>query len=359
MTTLLAFMGDVPHWLRIEGDAVTARGEGLPVPDPGATLIAVLPGAAVVLHWVDLPDLAPAQAAAAARRLAADVSAAPIETVHVVLGPRDAGGGQPLALVDAGALAGWLGDLAAAGLDPDRVVPAPLLLPMADDELMTILDTGESWLVRGPGVGFAAEPGLASLMIDGAPSRTIDARAFEAGLATRLAEPLLDLREGRFARQRQWHVDGRRARRAGLLALGIAATLLATEITGLLRDGFAADRSEQRLADAARAVLPRGTPVTDPRGQVAARLATLGGTQGGFGALAGPLLDALKDRPAVALDSLVFARGSGLAGGLVAPAASDRSGVLAVLDAAGLDAQLGPPREAGGEVRSELTVGPR
>jgi general secretion pathway protein L len=77
-----------------------------------------------------LPALAPAQALAAARLLAADVSAGPVEALHVALGPVEPDGWRALALVDTTVMQGWMARLAMAGMTPDGMVPAPLLLPL-------------------------------------------------------------------------------------------------------------------------------------------------------------------------------------------------------------------------------------
>ena len=65
-------------WLRLGSDGSASRGDGWPdAADPASPseTIAVVPGDHVALHWVDLPPVAPAQTLAAARLLAADVSA--------------------------------------------------------------------------------------------------------------------------------------------------------------------------------------------------------------------------------------------------------------------------------------------
>ena len=166
MIRTIVFVED-GRWLRLEGPVVTARGDGwatVPAPADGAEVVAVVPGDAVVLHWVELPDLAPAQMAAAARMLAADVSAAPVETVHVAAGKAGEDGFRPLALVDRGLMAHWLAQLAEGGIEADHVVPAPLMLPVAG-EAVSVFEHGGLWLAHGTRLGFAAEPALARLMI--------------------------------------------------------------------------------------------------------------------------------------------------------------------------------------------------
>jgi general secretion pathway protein L len=91
----------------------------------------VVPGEAVTLHWLEVPaGLAPAQAVAAARLMASEMSTQPLVDMHVAVG-REAEGetARAVALVPAITMAGWIGRLQAQGLDPDLVLPEPLLLP--------------------------------------------------------------------------------------------------------------------------------------------------------------------------------------------------------------------------------------
>ena len=119
MMTLLLFlpvdMAQNTPWLLLGDGGVVARGTGYAALPAHERMVAVVPGEAVVLHWVAMPALAPAQAAAAARMMAADVSAVPVEQLHVALGTPEADGQRLLAMVDAEAMRGWRRWAAMAG----------------------------------------------------------------------------------------------------------------------------------------------------------------------------------------------------------------------------------------------------
>lgn len=362
MIRTLLFLPDDGHrwWLRFAADGSTRRGDGWPEPTDPATAaetIAVVPGAPVALHWVDLPPLAPAQTVAAARLFAADVSATPIDTTHVAIGDSRGDARRPLALVDKALMTGWLAELAAAGIDPDRILPATLLLPPPPEGVAVLAD-GDQWLVRGSDRAFAAEPDLALLLIGDAPVTTLDPDAWRAGLPAALTAAGLDLRQGGFARPRRWRLDTARLRRAAVLVLAIAGTLLATSAASILRHDLAAANAERELADAARTILPRDTVIGDARAQVAARLDSLGGGTG-FTTLAAPLLTAIRDRPGVSLDSLNYAAPTGLMAVLVAPDAADRAAIAALIETAGVTARMGVPRDDDDRVLVDLVVQPR
>lgn len=355
MTQLLIFLrGDELAWLRLDRERVAARGMGAPAADPADTIIAVAPGEAVTLHWVEMPDLAPAQAAAAGRIAAAEVCAAPSGATHVAVGARDADGYYPVAVAEAAAMAAWLARCREAGLDPDRVVPAPLLIELPE-EGVRVAEAGDVVLVRGRRLGFAAEPALAALLIGDAVPETVDAEAFEAGLAAALGEMPVDLRQGPFAKVKPWQLDTRRLRRMALLAAMILLALFLVNVVQLLRYSFAADMAEHKVAGEAQALLPRGTEIYDPVVQVRARLAETGGA-GGFSPAAAALFAAMRDVPGAQLTSLRY----DTAGGLVAAVASAQGGDVALLQerltASGYEASAGAIRSEAERAVVDLTV---
>jgi general secretion pathway protein L len=210
----------------------------VPTPGPARTALAV-PGTEVALHWLDLAgDLTPAQAAAAARLMLADASAEPLGAMHVAAG-RAENGLTAVALAPAELMRAWLAD----GLDPDLIVPGPLLLPPPAEGLVRRgLDH------RGLARAFSAEPELAELVAPGVPVAELDEAAFEAGLPAALADPVVDLRQGAFARRRQWRVDAGSARRAALLVAALLLVSLILQLATIMRYSFDADRMEQEAA---------------------------------------------------------------------------------------------------------------
>jgi general secretion pathway protein L len=357
MTQLLIFLGHSPEpWLRLDATGVTARGDDAAQIPPGENerIVAVVPGEAIVLHWIELPRLAPAQAAAAARLLAADVAAGPIAATHVALGEPDGDGRRPLALVDDQLMRDWLARLAALGLAPDAIVPMPLLLPGSGG--VTVLTTGARVNARGPQLAFAAEADVAALILDGHVQHPIEIAAFEAALPETLATAPVNLRQGRFAMRQNWQPGPQRVRRLGLLTAAAAALWLIAGAAGLLERQRAATRAETQLAEAAAAALPRGTIVTDPRGQVAARLAALGGGDRSLSAMTTQLMAVLRDRPATALRSLQYTSAGGLNAVVESAGPEDGAALARALSDTGVTAAAANPRLDGDKHVVDLTI---
>lgn len=339
------------HWAA--GERLASGDDAATSPPPGEDMrvAAIAPAEAVTLHWVDLPDLAPAQARAAAMLLATETSAAPPSTLHVALGQVDGDGRRAMALVDRGRMAGWLARLGALGFDPDAVFPAPLLLARPD-EGFNRGTVGEATVVRGVDSAFAVDDVIAPMIFAG------------TGVADVAAEPLdralnhatLDLRQGPFARARRFGVDWKLVRRLAVLT-GIAALLLlATSIVRIAHYSLAADAAERRAESLARQALPPGVQSGDPVASMSARLAGLQGAGGGFAMLASGVLAALQTAPDVDLTQMNYGEDGSLRIMLAGPNAPALSVVANAIKNNGFQVDLGPTSEADGRQRVELTV---
>jgi general secretion pathway protein L len=318
----------------------------------------VVPGEQVTLHWLDLPaGLAPAQAQAAARLLAAEASAQPIADMHVAVGREGEGGLRPVALVPAAAMAEWLATLGDSGFEPDIMVPDTLLLPMPPDGFVR-LALHDIALYRGPDAAFAMEPELGDLVVGEAPVAELDQAGYEAALADGLAVPLLlNLRQAAFARRREWRFQRARIRRLALLGAALAGVTLAIQLAQIMSYTFAADAAEEETRRIAASAMRGKAGATDA--DLRSRLAELRGGGVGFTAIAAAVFAAVKEAPNVELSALAF----GADGSLRLTAQGDSPASLANLagriQAAGFAVEQAPPRSADGRQVQDMMVRPR
>ena len=341
---LLAFLGEggaFGRWLLLDEGGVAGQGlarDGLPPPPVRAVLAA--PGDQLTLHWIELAEgLAPAQAAAAARLMLADASAEPLSTMHVAVG-RPENGLTPVALVPSDRMAQWLAVAAAAGFDPDLVIPAPLLLAPPEQgfvrrDLEGLAD------YRGLAAAFTVEPELAELLVDGAPVEAVEEAQFAAGLAPILASPLLNLRQGPFLRRRQWRLEGQRLRRVAMFAILLVVLTLVAQVATILSYTFAADRL-QAEADALAATTTGGGADTRP----------------GFGAVAAILFDAVRATPNVEVSRIEYRPDGSLGATLMLDNPATFTALETRIEASGLAVEPGERRNAGGRPTADLVVGP-
>lgn len=341
--------GEIEGWLDLAGGEMRGRGprlEGLPALSDARTgksraVAAIVPGDAVALHWLEIPGgLAPAQAVAAARLLAADASAQPIADMHLAVGVEVADSPlRTVALVPALAMAGWIGRLQAEGLDPDLILPEPLLLAPPAEGFVRY-DRGAMPLYRGPTDGFSMEPELAELVTRGARVERLDHEAFEAGLGAALASVPVNLRQGAFAKRRRWTIEWALVRRLATLALTLLLVTLLFQVATIFRYTFEADRIEAETRELARAAGPAAPITAGP----------------GYSALASALFGAISGTPNVELTALSFDQ----AGTLRATVGGDSPATLETfrqrIEASGFAVELGPLRSGGGRPTADVIV---
>ncbi|SNS04573.1 type II secretion system protein L (GspL) [Sphingomonas laterariae] len=344
-------------WLRISGGAVVARGRDVPAigeEDADERIVAVAPGPDVAIHWVDLPDLSQAQAAAAARLLAADVTAEPIDQLHIAVGPADADGARAMALVSNARMGGWVAALQGLALDPDHVVPETLLIPQAETGVRRWA-RGDLHLVRGDRTAFAAEATIADALVAG-PVVNLDDKAVEAGLATALASIPVDLRQGPFVKRRPWAIDWRLVRRLAWMVAGLFLLTLLIQAALILRYTVAADSLEREVDVIASKALPRVERIANAPAQLNERLAELRGGGRGFSATAAALFAGVRDTANVELTALRYDRDGSLRATVSASAASDIAALQQRIAGQGFIANAGEPRSGGGRQIAELAV---
>jgi general secretion pathway protein L len=352
--TLVLLTGAVPRWLRISDGSVVARGDGLAAAEGEERVVAVLPADDVTISHAALPDLSEPQAQAAARLMVAEASAAPADTLHIAVGVANGAGDRPIVAVDRTKLTDLLAMLGTTGHDPDSVVAAPMLVARPDEGFVKA-DLGSEVIVRGRDSGFADDAVLTPLVAGGAV-KILDRARVERELIDAVAAPEVDLRQGAFAKRRQWGVDKARLKRIGWLALGVAALTLLFAIVQLVRLDSAADRIEANNLVTARAALPPGTNVNNALVQVREQLNALRGPGGGLIPLASGVTGAVDATPNVDLTSMIFDGGGTLRITARAPAVADLTAFEAKLTAAGLTPAAGPTLVDQGRQVRDYTV---
>jgi general secretion pathway protein L len=356
----LARGGGIEGWARISDGEIAARGEGIEGSGAhrGVPVVAVAPGEEVTLRWLDLPTgLSAAQAAGAARLMAAGLIAQPLDELHVAAGgePGEGSSARCVGLVPMAAMRIWLADIEAAGFEAERLIPETLLVP-APAEGFAIREAGPLRLYRAREEAFAAEPELGELLLAGRGAVAIEG---EDGLAEALADAPLDLRQGPFARRRDWRVAPARARRLAALAAALLLVSLAVQVAAIARYSFAADAAEAETRRVAATALPRSPGLTDPEAALTQRLAELRGGGAGFGATAAALFEAVKGTPNVELSALAFAPDGVLRTTVQADTPATIEALRQRIEANGFAAEIGAPRSGGGRRIADLMVRPR
>jgi len=329
---LLSFASE-GGWLLLDRDGVAVRGAADEVlaAGPGLRTALAVPGTEVAIHWLELAgDLAPAQAAAAARLLLADASAEPLAALHVAVGSAE-NGLTPVALVPLARMAEWVAS------DPDMIVPEPLLL-LPPPEGLARRERGAAADYRGLAAAFSVEPELAGLIAGDAPVAEVGEAEFETGLAAVLASPPINLRQGAFARRRVWRLESGRLRRIGLYAAAFALLSLVVQLATIMRYSFAADRLEAEAAALGGPGAPQARPA--------------------FAALAAILFETVRATPNAELGRIDYRADGSLAATLLVDSPATLAAFRQRAEASGLRVEGGTLTNVGGRPSAELVLRP-
>ncbi|OYY66224.1 type II secretion system protein GspL [Sphingomonas sp. 28-62-11] len=345
------------RWLRIANGGIAARGEGVPESSDGAT-IAVAPAEDVTLHWASLPDRSLAQSTAAARVLVAEASATALDHLHVAVGREPMMEDRPIGVVSSARMQNWLVDLARYGVDPDAVIPAPMLLPRPDEGFL-LADLGSEGVVRGPTTGFAHDSQLTPLITGGVAPVMMSREDIEEAIVAAVGAPALDLRQGIFAKRRRATIDWPLLRRMGWLAVGILTVTLLISLVQIMQYGFAADAIERRIDLLARQGLARGETVNDAARQLDARLVRLRGPGRGFSATAAAIYGAIRNVTGTEVRALSFDAKGEAQVTIAAQTEGQVYDVIREIGAQGFAATTGTFEQANNRLTGRITVAPK
>jgi general secretion pathway protein L len=345
------------RWWRVVDDAVADEGEGVPEGD-GALVVAVAPADAVTLHWAELPARSPAQALAAARVVVSDATAVPAGEVHVAVGPGAdaAADGRAIGVVAPERMRAWLDRLAASGIDPAAMVPAPLLLPVPEEGYVRADLPGQP-VVRGRTSGWADEARLTDLVTAGHAPETVDRERLRAAAVAAIAAPALDLRQGAFARRRRRAaIDWALVRRLAVLGGLILLATLAIDVVRIMRYSLGADTVEARAETVARQGLARGAGPGDAARMLADRLSGLRGPGQGFSRTAAAVYAIVRAVPDSEVTALDFQPSGTLKVSLSLAGEGQANMIVRQLRAAGFQVASGMFQNTGGRLIGDVTV---
>ena len=347
--------GEALPWSLWRDGALLAEGAGSDVADavaalePPSKVAAIVPAADVPLYRIELPDLAPAQAHAAALLIAAENAATPADSLHVALGPKTEDGARMAAVVATAHMAAWIARCRAAGFDPRYIVPASALLPEPVDGFVSAELAGEM-LIRG----------RECAMVDDAATRLIvgDAAVEPVALPPldlAIATAAVDLAQGPFAPRRRVTIDWKRLRRVGLFTGAAALLWVAAGIADLVKLNAATQSLEARAVAVATPLLP-GETIREPLAQLRAANVARGDGSAELLTMLAAVQRALTDVPDVALTGIGWTGDGALTASLRAPSPEAMAQVVNAGRAQGFVVPDAAPQSAVDGQRAELRI---
>ncbi|MGQ2940904.1 MAG: type II secretion system protein GspL [Blastomonas fulva] len=349
------------HWWRAEDGHIVARGQDFSPPsaapgtDRGLTL-ALIPAADTVIRILDMGEMSAAQAEAAARYRAADLSIGGDLFVGVRALGNGGGGMQVLcATISRARLADHLAELALRGLDPDVLVPVGLLLPATDAPVSAVF--GDLGAERLGDVVLPPDDALGALLLGETPALALDQDARHTAMLAALADPPLNLRQGDFARRTPMFALGPGQGRT--LAWLLGALLLVSLAIPLIEIGknyLGADLAERRALASAQRLVPGATDVAQAEQQLDGKLAARGaGNAIATVPLAG-LLSAMQPVAGVTIRQADYRPGGVIGAMIAAPRVEDLNAVLIALQNNGYTVTAANRSDATGQAVADITV---
>lgn len=361
---LIVLLGESPRdgwrWWRVTNDGLESEHRYVPGSDApwegmeAARVVALVPAVGAPVRIAPRGDMPVAQAVAAARlspiglggsdarHLAAAAEGDAILSCSVAQSDMDV----------------WLAELAAAGLNPDALVPAALVLPAPGNGDVALGEIGGQMLARTAQAAFAGEPEMVDALAVDASRVDIGAKLLADRLAALWRDPPLDLRQGVYARPRvsffrlpDW---AQLVRMAAVLAL-LGFLILAVEIVRLELDSNAL---ENKALAAAQQRFPAATDLASAEAQVNAELLRRGAGGASFGAVTPAVFAAMQPLPSMQLRSLSWQGNGTLAIRAAAPRVEDINSMLIALQADGWEVTVPPETapDATGATVVDITV---
>ncbi len=355
--------GAEPYWMRVVDGALVQSGVGAnwlaacgiaTLPEQ-ARIMLVPPAALVTLHWTAHPDLPVRQGRAAARLAALAGGLGSSDQLFATTDVNeDPARPHIVAVASRADMQHWLLWAQHHGLDPDIIVPAPLLLPEPESGFSRGLIAGDP-VLRGGDMALTADMALSALIAD-APIADVSPALVEGRAIAALDAPPIDMRQGDFAKRVRRVVDGRSIGRIALWSGFILLASLAIALIGIARQHIEASRLDRESLALAQQVSPGATDAVQALIEMEGKLAARGAGGRAFTAPVAGLLAAMQDAPGVALTSLSRDPDGMVRATLAAAKADDINIVLLALQASGFTITATPSQDPGGRTLADITV---
>ena len=352
-----------PRWTRVVDDVAIQSGTGAnwlmacgisALPDDNRVML-VPPGGQVTLHWISHPDL-PARQGRAAARLTAMASGVVMADQLVAATDENDDPARPHMVAVAGRadMQHWLLWAQHHGLDPDMIVPAPLLLPEPEDGFARGI-VGDALVWRGVDMAMPDDMAMAELIGD---ARVVEvAPATVEGLAiAALKQPPVNLRQGDYAKRVRRQMDGQALGRIALWCGIILLIGLLITLTGIVKNHREASRLDAQSVTLAQQILPGASDAEQALTEMEGQLAARGAGGRAFTAPVAALMTAMQDAPGVSLTSLSRDPDGMIRATLAAAKADDINLVLLAIQAAGFTITATPSQDPGGRTLADITV---
>lgn len=316
------------------------------------TVMAIVAPEDVRCHWFTQPDVQGRQAESVAKLRITEQS---LGLVHISAGA-DYDDVVATATIAPEVLQRGLDILGAQGLSPDIVLPFALSLAIPSDGVFRAEMDGLR-VVRGAQFAIPDDAVLLDLVIGDAHIETIDTDTLRSMLLSASAAPLLNLREGVFAKRERtvWITPEQKIWMKRLLAALVIITMMLTFVT--LAKYWAATSSENNTAlTAAQTIDPAIQDIDQSENMLTASLNRQGKAQSSFAPLSAALWRSVKASPNVSVRELRYTPDGILTVVLAAPTADNINKALVTIQQDGFRITATSRQDTTGATLVDMTL---
>ena len=298
MTGLVVFLGsDEIPWLQVESGKVVAHGGDLRGSDD--FVIGIVPARSVTYHNASFGELSPAQALAAARLDAADVSLGSDRHVAV------ADAGDYYVVTEKQTMQGWLSRLDERELKAVALIPSPSLLPAPVSGFVRG-ELPHETVLRSARTALAEDGAISSLVVGDQSVTRMEQAELEGAIAAASEHPEINLLQGDFAIRANWDATPEYWRRTAILAALFVGLTLAIPLAQWARLSMATAALDRQSAAIAAKALGETSGSDDAAERLQDELIDKRGGGAGFLATQAAVIKAIEPIPGVELSSLSF-----------------------------------------------------
>ena len=317
-----------------------------------STVMALVAPQHVRCSWFAFPDLEERQAIGVAKLRATEQS---LGLVHSSAG-LDFDGTIATATISPEVMQQGLDSLAARDLNPDIVLPFALVLNGPAEGVLGAQFDGIS-VLRGPGFAIPDEAVLRDIFVGASIADNVGPESVRQMFVSASAAPVLNLREGIFAKRERtvWTTAEQRKWIKRLLSAIVIITVLITVVT-LAKYWSATSAENQTALAAAQKIDPSIRDINQAESALANALDRRGIVHSGFTPLSAALWRSVKASPNVSVRELRFTRDGILTAVLAAPTADNLNKTLVAIQQDGFRITATPRQDTSGSTLVDLTV---
>ena len=316
------------------------------------TVMAVVSPADVRCSWFSLQGLEARQAEGVAKLRAAEQSLGLVHTSAA----QYVGDDYVTATIAPEVMQYGLDRLAARGVNPDIVVPFGLAIDPPADMVVTGEFDGMN-VLRSAQFAMPDEPVFRSIFASQTAVEILDADTVRTMLWTASQQPLLNLREGIFAKKvRSIWATAEQLKWIKRLCIALVVISALTMLVTLGKYWSATSNENSIALAAAQKVDPAITDIDQAEAQLAAAMRKKGIMQGRFSPLSAALWRSVKASPNVSVRDMRFGQDGVLTVVLAAPSSDNINQTLLAIQQDGFPITATPRTDATGATLVDLTM---